>query len=332
MPLLTFLIAMYFLPFIWAIAASILVMFSPHLISISSSCLTEALFGVVLLTAMLLLIQAFRNNHGLWYMLSSIVCGYAYLTNETCLLLPYAIIGCKILIIRKKKDRKTIRNLILFTVVFTLFPISWAVRNAVSVPPDAAKGTTRAISAMSHGTYPDFIYKTKDYQYFMYREDPLQPEFGSSLSRFSKILFQRVKEKPLQYITWYFIKKPYTLWSWNILQGQGDIYIYPTEKSLYTISPVAATLKNGMYALHPLIVLLAFSGIPLFFIQFFRSEKPVVTHELYLPIFIIFIYYTLLYMVFAPWPRYAIPLRPFLYCCSLYSLYHLYGLVKKACR
>lgn len=121
-------------------------------------------------------------------------------------------------------------------------------RNKIFLPSIAPTGYSRLISTMSHGTYPDFIYKDPNFKYLPYHEDPMQPEFGSS---FREILWARFKKNPLLYMKWYFLEKPYYLWSWSILQGQGDIYVYPVKTSLYMTSNIACISKVTMKFLHP---------------------------------------------------------------------------------
>ena len=172
---------------------------------------------------------------------------------------------------------------------------------------------------MSHGAYPDFIYKSPRYKRFPYREDPMQPEFGGSLETFSHILWERVKKEPLRYMKWYLVGKPYYLWSWDIIQGVGDIYINPVKNSFFEISKIAGLSKTTMRFFHPFVMLLAFAGIP-FFCHNYRLQKTGDTlHKTALLPLAVCVYFTTIYMVFAPWPRYSVPLRPELYLCAVWS-------------
>ncbi|NJL60252.1 MAG: hypothetical protein HC887_12100 [Desulfobacteraceae bacterium] len=74
----------------------------------------------------------------------------------------------------------------------------------------------------------------------------MQSEFSSSLSSFSKIFWSRFQERPIRYISWYLFEKPYYFWSWNILVGQGDVYIYEIKKSLYQTSAAANFTREIM--------------------------------------------------------------------------------------
>ncbi len=326
---LTYMAGILFLPFFGAITASVLVTFSPHLISMTSYCLTETLFSFTLLTSVLFFLYAIKKNHFVLFFISAVLCGCSYLVNETFLFLPYICVFTFILIQKIYLHKKTSINCIVFIIIFSLFPCMWMVRNS-SLSSDAPQGNSRAIATMSHGSYPDFIYKTEKYKYLPYREDPEQPEFGISLKNFIKILSERIKQRPYDYFVWYSFKKPYYLWSWNILQGQGDVYIYPVTQSLYSISKFVNTTKKIMHTFHPFFTLLSFSGISLFFFQVRNknAEKFINVNQIALIFYIIFIYYTLLYMVFAPWPRYSIPLRPVFYLCAIWTSVNILNWVK----
>jgi len=326
MPLLTYMIAIRFLPFLWAVIGAILVTISPHLISISIYCLTESISGVALLAVIWMLSLAAKRKSLFCFFLAALACGYAYLINETFLFLPYLFAGAVIIRYAKKRCRSAWRPIFLFVAIFSLFPITWHIRNHVNVPREALKDTTRAISAMSHGAYPDFMHTSEANRYYMHREDPRQPEFGSSLSSFFSILAERTLEQPLKYLTWYLIKKPVYLWKWDIAQGQGDIHIYPTPKSLYTASPLAEISRQSMRVLHPLFIILAFLSLPLAGLQFYRGNQDGDIQIAAAFVLITFAYYTLLHVVFVPWPRYSIPLRPMLYLCGLFSIDRLIGL------
>ena len=153
--------------------------------------------------------------------------------------------------------------------IFCLSPAVWMMRNA-KLPPEAPRGSDRAIVTMSHGAYPGFVHKDPKHKYYPYRDDPMQPAFGASFQNFRAILWQRFKQRPLRYIRWYLLEKPYYLWSWDNLQsqrlgyqhpGRGDIYVYPVESSLYMRSIPANLTRLVMKALHPILLILALVGI-----------------------------------------------------------------------
>lgn len=334
---LTFLTGLYLLPTGGAMVAALLVAINPHMIAATSYLLTETLFSFLLLLAIWLFYYALFKGRRLPFILTGVCFGCAYLTNEITLFLPFLFAGISLSDnFRKPKMVRYNRRLfdiLLFLAVFSLFPSGWALRNHLNLPEDAKSGIHRAVVTMSHGAYPDFIYKNPRYKRFPYREDPLQPSFGESIDNFSRILWTRLKEEPGKYLKWYLFGKTRILWSWDIIQGIGDVYIYPVKVYLFEDSKPLHLLKMTMRFFHPILCLLALAGIPLYYVVrrigangVFRDSTPSF-------VFAACIYATFIYTVFAPWPRYSIPFRPELYLCSIWSLTFLLnrGRVKTSC-
>lgn len=333
--ILTFFLGLKLLPRWGAMLASIWVAFSPHLISIQSYVLSETLFAFVLLLSIMCFYEAFRYQKIIYPIGAGLLFGVAYLTNETVFLLPPFLAATTFLInrskLRSEHRQLKLQRLIAFLLVFFLIPFWWLYRSS-QLPGDKPKASKRAIITLSHGTYPGFIYKDPNYKNYPYLEDPRQPEFSQSFSSFISILWGRFKQRPLRYLSWYMFEKPYYLWSWDNLQshrgvevskGRGDVYFYPVKTSLYMNSELADLSRQIMKYLHPIIMLLALSSIPLSFI----NSRPSTTSQ-YLfntPILLLAIgtYFTIIYSIFVPWPRYSVPLRPELYICAAWSAVYI---------
>jgi len=329
---MTYFVGRRFMPNWAALTAAGLVALSPHLISTAANLLTETLFAFVLLAGIRSYYWAVEKKRILPAVVSGLLFGYAYLINETCLFLPLVFAVCTAWL-SKVRDAPSIFNanlrlMAILLLVFSLFPAAWLLRNS-RLPQGALKGSGRAVATMSHGAYPGFVYEDSTLKYYPYEEDPRQPDFGASLDNFIDILWDRFKQRPLRYLSWYLLEKPYHLWSWNNLQsdkgatgkaGRGDIYIYPVRSSLYLESKPADLTRVLMKGLHPVIAFLACAGvfICLFRAKANRSPGQVERSPVYL--FAVLLYYTLLYTVFAPWPRYSVPLRPELYLSAMWVL------------
>ncbi len=322
---LTFFTGIFFLTIPAAISAALLVAISPHLITTSTCLLTEILFSFLLLFAIFLFQLALRNLSVSLAGISAVLFGCAFLTNETALFLPFIFILALwwigyFSIVKLPGKRKT-KFIIVFLALYFTFPISWWLRGYYNVPAGMPKGSDRAVVTMSHGAYPGFIYKNPNYWGIPYREDPLQPVFGSSFTNFSKILWSRVKDEPIRYIGWYFIGKPYYLWNWNIIQGTGDIYINPVKTDLFMESWILASVKKVMALLHPLLLFLTLCSIPMVLIRI-RMPRKIESYLMNVTLMplVVCIYFTIICAIFAPWPRYSIPLRPELYMCAVWAL------------
>ena len=210
--------------------------------------------------------------------------------------------------------------------VYALFPAGWKVRNALDVPPGVASSGQRAVETMSHGAYPDFIYRDPAKKYYPQFEDPEQPAFGSSFAAFSRILWKRAKEHPGRYLRWYLLEKPRHAWNWGIYQGMGDVFVYAVRTSFFMTSEIGFRVHTLMRYSYPCVLFLALIGMGLFWFRDF--SKQTVPQALYL----LLLYFTLLWMVFAPWPRYSVPLRPLLYPLAVWSASGYAVLLKRLLR
>jgi len=267
---LTFLIGIYLLSARGAMVAALLVAVNPHLIAATSCILTETLFAFLLLLAIWIFQYAMTKGKIWPFILAGMCFGLAYLTNEISLFLPFvfACIAFSGGALKKQAVSRNRRllNVFVFLVVFSLFPGIWLLRNHLQLPDDAKRGVHRAVITLSHGAYPDFVYKNPRFKRFPYREDPLQPSFGDSIDNFMRILWARFKNEPVRYLKWYLIGKPRYLWSWDIIQGVGDVYIYPVKVYLFENSVMAHLVKAMMRFLHPFLLLLALASIPLLYL------------------------------------------------------------------
>jgi 4-amino-4-deoxy-L-arabinose transferase-like glycosyltransferase len=330
--ILTYLIAKHFMSNLFSLAAALLVGLNPHLITMTGYLLTETVAGFLLLAALLSYILALERGHLFLFALAGLLFGWGYMTNETLLILPF-ILGCITgvkVVIPPALNHKNLLPIAVFLSVFYIFPSAWIGRSVLTVSADALTGYNRAVQTLSHGAYPGFIHETIEKRYYPYLEDPLQPRFGSSIGNFGKILWQRAQQRPFRYLSWYLFEKPFHFWSWDILQGQGDVFIYPVKTSIYHESRAANIIKEVMKNSHSAILLLCLAGIPALFVRkpLYRNWESVL-RGLPVTMYVTCIYYTLLFSIFAPWPRYSIMLRPELYICAVWSLAVFLDLLKK---
>ena len=115
------------------------------------------------------------------------------------------------------------------------------------------------LANLSVGLYADYYVKAKEKQ----KAEILNPvaEFilpgegvVTSYETFFLELKGKVVEDPMGMLRWYLIGKPLQLWGWDILNGQGDIYVYDVLFSLYHISKPAMVSYSIMRSLHPWLV------------------------------------------------------------------------------
>ena len=328
---LTFAVGRRFLNLPGAMAAACLTAFSPHLVAMTSYVLSETMFSLVLLLALERYLAWNRRPDTLRALLAGCAFGCGTLINAGALLLPVFLVVLQWLRLGCIKNSKgvTAKQAVIFILVCMLLPLAWELRTIAVVPKDAPTGFNRALSTLSHGTYPDFIYETEAYQYYPYREDPEQPAFGTDPDVFFSVMWERVRQSPLRYVRWYLMEKPVALWGWDNLQshmgkkkrqGQGDVYIYEVVYSLYHVSSVANGTHRIMRLLHPALLIAALcAGLTIIYLA--CRTSPTSSDDLAGPwsVFATLVYFTLLYTVFVPYPRYSIPLRPELFLLAVWG-------------
>lgn len=307
-----------------ALAVALLVALSPHLVAACGVFLTETLYAFFLLAALALSATAMQRGKVRHGIVAGALFGCAWATNETALFYPPLVVATALLWpgggLRAAWRHPARPAAAALLATFALFPAAWSARNALSLGPDALRGSDRALATLTHGTYIDFEHagdpRTRD---LPYRFDPAQPEFASSWSSFARIFAERVRSQPLAYARWYFLGKPTTLWSWESRQGGGDVYIYPVHTSLYRSSPLANATREALRVLHLPLVALAALGLLARAVLRRRGVDRACDGALLAGV--VCVAATALFTIFAPWPRYATPLLPELYLCAVSAVY-----------
>jgi len=311
----------YWLSSRWAICAGMLMAIWPHSISINGYLLTETLFSFLCALGLLLLARACNRKNVPWGFAAGTVLGAAALTNAV--LLPFAIVLAGLLGWRKAAPRNLC---IALAAGAMLLPGAWAIRNTQLPSPSSSESSLgRAMQNFAQGASPEYHAAYRDAffgdtnakarasltvraveaDYALLRSSPLEG---------TKAFLQKVGKQPLRYAVWYLIKKPVELWSWDIVVGQGDIYVYPTTKSPFQSKRSWIALEAVCQALNFLLLLMAATSI--FFVASSRNfarvfpTKPESRASLG-SAFLLFAFVTLVYSLLQSEPRYSIPFRPF---------------------
>ena len=227
----------FFLPVWGCLLIAFLLVFSPHMTSMAGYLLTETLFCFTLAMSLLLFILALKKQQNLLHCLSGLFFGLSYLVNPVIFFFPFIATLVVYYFFNENKLKK--QNILLFLGCFLLIFALWSVRGMVSVKGESDSSLDRAETNFIIGSHSDFydIWRKNPRDeslpkaWEMAREEPLGKILGD--------VMRRVAADPVHYSYWYFIEKPYLLWSWNILTGQGDIYIYPVVTYLHKHSRLA---------------------------------------------------------------------------------------------
>lgn len=312
--LLTYFLACYFMTNRLAICAALLVAISPHLISLTSYLLSETLFSFIITASVLSIVIAIKRNSHLAFLLAGILLALASLTRPT---VQYFILLLIVSLIFTSKSVLNKRVLWSFILGFCLIFSVWVIRNIWIL--GMASGHTLSISTLHHGIYPDFMYQAIPQTLGVpYRYDPNSPDISSSLSSVINEIIRRFEYQPINHLKWYLLNKPITLFSWNIIAGIGDVFVYPIIKSPYFDQPMYIKLHQIMYYLHWPLIILSLCAVSLVWLWrkiLYMSDSRLVAIRV---LSLLILYILMIHMLGSPFPRYSIPFRPISYILALW--------------
>ena len=305
------------MPPIGAYFSAFLVALSPHLIVFNSYMLTETLFGFMLvLLGLLICRHAGHPSIGLSIAIGAVT-ALTTLVRPSLQFFPVILA----LLLWQVHGRK--RGLKFFAYIclgFALIVSPWYIRNLVTLKTVSNK--TLMINFLHHGMYPDFKYRQLAPTYPVpYKFDPRSPSIRTSIHSVMVEILKRFRQEPGTYLKWYLVGKPLRFWSWDTVQGHGDMYVYHLSKSPFMNRTLFGWIQKMMKAIHAPLVWLSFLGSLIAWISPRLTADD--SGQLFMARYVsaLWLYFTALHMIGAPFPRYSVPLRPFQYALALYAVH-----------
>lgn len=307
-----------------ALGAALLTAISPHLVVMTTYLLTETLFTFLLIGGTWALAVGTRGKQLTWAIAGGILLGLSALTRATTEYLPLFLLPFLFMLLDRDKF---IRIALPAILTATAIIIAWKLRNLITT--GWLGDPTLMVSSLHHGMYPDFMFNgAPESLGIPYRFDPFTQQVTGVASVLTEIL-QRAAEEPLRYAIWYSIGKPIALLSWNMIDGIGDIFIYPVTSSPYFDRPLFFTTRALASWLHAPLSIVAVTGCG---ISLLRPQWLGLSGELRFPAqlcALIVLYFFAIHIVGAPYPRYGVPLRPVIYGFGLFTVTRLVGMAIK---
>lgn len=315
-----------FLPIPWALIASLLTALSPHLIVANSYILTETLFCfLIIVFAWIIGFSRRRPSSWLWGT-AGMVLGFASLVRPGIQYFPLVMV---FLFFGEYGWKNGLKGCGILVLGFALVFSPWVIRNKQTLGITGDK--TLMINFLHHGMYPNFTFEDKPESFgFPYRYDPRSGEISQNLETVLREVKRRFREEPGKHLKWYLLGKPVAFWSWNIVQGWGDAFIYPVSQSPYLNMWYFQRTHVLMRLLHGPLILLAVTASLMVWFPLSATNLPKETIFTVRFSSLLLLYFTFLHMVGAPFPRYSIPLRPFMYGMALFLLYLTLSLIRRS--
>jgi len=305
------------------LVVSFFVACSPHLISLSTYLLTETLF-CFFLTGFLALCSRLKNDSQRWlFFTTGILLGLTTLTRPWTQAFTVILLCLVVATFNYKRLLKPFWILTGFMCVVT----PWIIRNyiAVGMPTD----TTLSFVSVHHGMYPDMMYNFMPESLgFPYRYDPWAQNTSLSSQVVLEELLKRAKNNPWIYFNWYLWGKVKTVFSWDILAGMGDVFIYPVIKTPYSDLLHFRISHLFIKTIHSVCVIFAIMATIMAWLPSARRiffDRFLFTYRV---LSLLMIYFIILHMIGAPFPRYSIPMRPIIYGMAVVMLVWFHAFFK----
>jgi len=314
--LLAYALGRAFLPQWGALVAATLTAVSPHLINAGVYVLSETWYTFLLLAGLWVLATAAGRPSRLWpWLAGGMLLGAAALTRPGLQYFPILLLPLLWLVLGPGR-RLPAAGLLLCGFLTFLSP--WIVRNEVVL--GHSSDPTLEINFLHHAMYPDFMYHEDPRTYgFPYRFDPHTPQINRSAGNVLQAIGRSFREEPGRELRWYLFGKPIAFWSWNIVQGAGDVFIYPVTKSPYQNSSLFRATHDIMAWTHwPLVLLGALGTLLAWVPAVFRQLSPAERFGAQI-CSLLLVYETAIHMLGAPFPRYSVPLLPVLFALALFG-------------
>ena len=317
--LLTYFICVQVVPWALALVASFLVAISPHLINANVYILTESMTAFVLMLFVAGMMYALKGRRVFPWFVAGALLGVCALVRPAFQYFPLFLAG---LVFLKMGVRPSYRLVLSMFLGFLVLYAPWVMRNLFAI--GQTSDATLMINFLHHGMYPGFTYAGNPESFgFPYHYDPQSPLISQSVASVLKAILANFVAEPVEYLRWYLLEKPAYLWSWSIVQGAGDAFVYPVIKSPYVDSGMFVVTHTISAWTYLPSVLLALLGCVAVWIP--RVSSGFGEHGLWLVrvISLLLLYYTALHMVGAPFPRYSVPFKPLMYAMAVVGAWAL---------
>lgn len=297
----------------WALPAALAHAVSPHFATASTYVLTETLFTFLVLASALVAARAWQHSRGWWMAAGAgLLLGAACLVRPTLQLLPLAAL----LVLPFAREAWQRRSALALLAAFLCVYGPWLVRNATL--PEGSTDQSMAASQILHGSYPDMMFNGDPRSYGLaYRFDPAAADAQRSVSAATAVVLERAGADPLAYMRWYLVGKPLTFLSWGMIAGSGDLFVYPVHASPYIDRGDFRAMAGLAKALHWPMVIMALSALVVMASSAVSAQGSRRWNAASTIVAAIVVYAIALHMIVAPYPRYAIPFRPFLAILAL---------------
>jgi 4-amino-4-deoxy-L-arabinose transferase-like glycosyltransferase len=300
---------------------------SPHLINMNVYVLTETLACFLLLAALLCLARKKTPDTPWLLLLTGILLAAATLTRPwtqgfAAVLAAYLFFS---------SARVPARRAVLVLVGFCLLFGPWVIRNFLNI--DTSSGGSLLVTSIYHGSFPDMMLDNRPETLgFAYRFDPRGGELSASLPALVQYLISKFQGDPWAYAKWYVFGKTAAVFSWSMLGGVGDVFVYPVFKTPFENLWHFRLAHGFMHFIHNGVMGASLLACCLIWLP--RRYLLLPEHGVFLArvLGLLIFYFVALNVILAPYSRYSVPLRPVMYGMAVVGVIIVWRLMQPAGR
>lgn len=314
--LIVFQIAKSLLGYPYALGVLSITALSPHLINMNAYLLSESLFTLVQLILFWGITRWRESMPWHSFILAGMLLATAALIRAW---VQYFVVLLVVWMLFSNEIKLRKKHVILVTLGFVVLFSIWTIRNVSTL--GITSDNTLMINGLHHGMYPDFMYEGDPESHgFAYRADPRSEEINDSVSSILAEIYHRFQTDFWRHFRWYALDKTRTVLAWANIQGVDEIFVYPITHTPYYQYGLFYGTRIAMKAIHAPLMLLAVAGCLLVWApsKWLRIDP---RHLFCLRLLSLYCgYFFAVHIVTAPFPRYAIPLKPVFYLMAASAL------------
>lgn len=298
-----------------ALVSAMLVAISPHMVVASLNFLTENLFTLTLLVFLYASVRWSDKPSLLRAAAIGMSLALPLLVRPTTVYLILLVVPFCVWTAKKQRTLTAVAIVGAFLFCFgPWYAISKLVLPDRNVP-------SLALMSIHNGIYIDMtVDDDPDLRGQPHNHDPTFNE-RDTLPKVVAYLVERVSENPGSYFRWYLIGKPIMYFSWDVVAGFGDVFVYPVEYHGYASNYWLHVSHTIMWNLHWTLTGFAILGCLLAWLPkrfaLSRNETTVFISRLAA---LVIAYFLAVHMVGTPLPRYAVPIRPIMFALGCWCV------------
>ena len=293
-------------------AAMLLTAISPHQVNTVVFMVTETWFTLLLILSLVVFALHLGDPRRFLPCLlaAGLLFGIATLTRPVLEFFPLVLVA---LLFITHPRRQAFKGSVLLLAGFLAAWLPWLVRNEIST--GRTSDPTVMVTTLASGMYPDFEYDHNPASLALpYKFDPHFAEITKSMGSTLTEIGRRFREDTVEETEWYLVGKPVMLWSWEVIEGGWDAYVYPVKRGApYETNGVFRLTHAIAYPLHWPLVILAFLTSIYVWLPSAKQRLHGAVLVAARSVSLLLFYNTAVLMVLAPFVRYSIPFLPLIF-------------------